>query len=549
MRTLARILTALAAVEGLLCLYVLAFGGVRFDTGPVVISAGTWRRPLAQGIALALVASVLYWRDAVRHGEWDIVPRVMRRVASRLVSAIRDFTRQAASNIGTEPLLWTGIVLAAIAASIVSYRVATLTFVLGSAEEGWGYLYIRDVSWRIATIVVIVGMSTGAALRWLTAPRNARKEWAMAIAWIALATGCQVLLRSLTPFGFGEIFLSDGANSFYTVTQQFDAASVLNRFAELRVEWPMHAHSNMPGKLMLLYALERVSNDPTVLSWLLLTISNLGGLLLYLLIRDLFRDRQIAIYALVLYLFVPAKLFFFPLMNTVTPVVAFACLLMFERWLQRASLAYGSAAAVSLYGLVFFEPVPLVVGALVAMILSRALVRREIAMTTLIKQGALLIATFFGVFALVWLLFDFNLADAFRRVVADAAAFNASANRQYGHWVWRNLVEFGFGTGICQVVLFWFAAADGLGSKAGSFLERPIAFYSIAVLVMLLVLDLAGVNRGEVIRLWIFLACLFQVPAAYVCARLESRAAFAIVLILTIVQSALATATIGFVVP
>jgi hypothetical protein len=52
-----------------------------------------------------------------------------------------------------------------------------------------------------------------------------------------------------------------------------------------------------------------------------------------------------------------------------------------------------------------------------------------------------------------------------------------------------------------------------------------------------------------VIRLWIFLACLFQVPAAYVCVRLQSRAVFAIVLMLTIVQSALATSTIGFVVP
>ena len=105
----------------------------------------------------------------------------------------------------------------------------------------------------------------------------------------------------------------------------------------------------MPGKLLLLYALELVSNDPAVLSWLLLAVSNLGGLLLYLLVRDLFGDRQIALYALVLYLFVPAKLFFLPLMNTVTPVVAFTCLLLFERWLLRTSLGYGIAAAVSLY--------------------------------------------------------------------------------------------------------------------------------------------------------------------------------------------------------
>ena len=305
----------------------------------------------------------------------------------------------------------------------------------------------------------------------------------------------------------------------------------------------------MPGKLLLLYALELVSNDPAVLSWLLLAVSNLGGLLLYLLVRDLFGDRQIALYALVLYLFVPAKLFFLPLMNTVTPVVAFACLLLFERWLQRASLGYGIAAAVSLYMLVFFEPVPLVIGGLVALILARALMRGDIALKTLMTQSLFIIAAFLGTIALVWLLFDFNLADAFRRVAADAAAFNAFENRPYGLWVRRNLVDFGFGVGICQVVLFWFAAADGLRWRAGSLLNRPIVLFSAALIGMLLALDLAGVNRGEVIRLWIFLACLFQVPAAYVCFRLRNRAAFAIVLMLTIVQSALATATIGFVVP
>jgi hypothetical protein len=305
----------------------------------------------------------------------------------------------------------------------------------------------------------------------------------------------------------------------------------------------------MPGKLLLLYALERISNDPTVLSWLLLAVSNLGGLLLYLLVRDLFGDRQVALYALVLYLFVPAKLFFLPLMNTVTPVVAFACLLLFERWLQRASLGYGIAAAVSLYMLVFFEPVPLVIGALVALILARAVVRGDIPVKTLMTQSLFMIAAFFGMIVLVWLRFHFNLADAFRRVAVDAAAFNALEHRPYGLWVRQNLIDFGFGVGVCQAVLFWFAAADGLRRRADSWLNRPIVLFSAALLVMLLALDLAGVNRGEVIRLWIFLACVFQVPTAYVCVRVQQRAAFAIVLMLTIVQAALATATIGFVVP
>jgi len=49
--------------------------------------------------------------------------------------------------------------------------------------------------------------------------------------------------------------------------------------------------------------------------------------------------------------------------------------------------------------------------------------------------------------------------------------------------------------------------------------------------------------------LWIFLACFFQIPAAYVCARLESRAALALILTLAILQCAFGTSMIGFIVP
>ena len=365
--------------------------------------------------------------------------------------------------------------------------------------------------------------------------------------WVLAGTGLQLLLRSLTPFSFDQIFLSEGANSFYTVTQQYGAGSVLGQFAELRTSWPLHAHSNMPGKLMLLYALQLISNDPVTLSLLMVIVSNLGGLLLYMFVRDLFGDRRVALYALVLYLFVPAKLFFFPLMNTVTPVVAFACLWLFQRWLQRASAGYAIAAGVALYTLVFFEPMPLVIGALVALVAIRAVRHGGSPWRLLVRQGIVVLLSFAATMGLLWAVSGFNTIDAIGRVAADAAEFNANEARPYGLWAWRNLVEFFFGAGICQAVLFGVAAADGL--RRGEIINRPIVVVCGALLVMLLALDLAGVNRGEAIRLWIFLACLFQVPAAYVCARLNNRAAIVMVLGVTVLQAALGTAMIGFVVP
>jgi hypothetical protein len=61
--------------------------------------------------------------------------------------------------------------------------------------------------------------------------------------------------------------------------------------------------------------------------------------------------------------------------------------------------------------------------------------------------------------------------------------------------------------------------------------------------------DVIGVNRGEAIRLWIFLACFWQIPAAYICRRLESSLAFTVVLIMTVLQIALGTAMLAFIVP
>ena len=49
--------------------------------------------------------------------------------------------------------------------------------------------------------------------------------------------------------------------------------------------------------------------------------------------------------------------------------------------------------------------------------------------------------------------------------------------------------------------------------------------------------------------MWILVACFFPIPAAYVCALLESRTALALVSSVTLAEDALGTAMIGFVSP
>ncbi len=82
--------------------------------------------------------------------------------------------------------------------------------------------------------------------------------------------------------------------------------------------------------------------------------------------------------------------------------------------------------------------------------------------------------------------------------------------------------------GICQIVVFSGALLYAL-RQPGSWRERfshPLSAICVGLIAVLLAVDLIGMNRGEVIRLWIFLACFFQIPVAYVCSRLGQSMGF-----------------------
>ena len=190
-------------------------------------------------------------------------------------------------------------------------------------------------------------------------------------------------------------------------------------------------------------------------------------------------------------------------------------------------------------------------GLLFAALTYRAVHTGRMSWDRLVMQGAVVAVALIAMSELVHLLFGFELIAAFRDVRSHAVAFNQTEGRPYAIWVRANLVEFLFGVGVCQVVLFATALIDRL-REPGRWANRladPIAVLTMGAASVLIVTDLIGLNRGEVIRLWIFLACFFQIPAAWVCARLGGRAAIIVVVSTSVLQAALGTAMIGFVVP
>jgi hypothetical protein len=446
--------------------------------------------------------------------------------------------------------LWFCVVAGALVSLAVSFKIATQSFFVGSGDGGWVFPYFWPFAARSLVVFALAG-AISLTLAALPLSLLDRHEWLVVGGWLLGGLLVQALLRGLTPFTFEQMFVSDAANSFYSPTKHYATITLITDFDRLRSSLPLHAQSNMPGKLIFVSLLRHVSDRPAVMAWLVVAISNLGGVPLYLFVRDLFDDRQTALFSLILYLVVPGKLYFFPLLNTTTPVLVLTCAYLLQRWLLARKLVYPALLGVTLYVLVFFDPLPLVMGLLFAMLIASAWTGGRLDLKTLVPQGSAALVTFAATYALCLAVFRFDLLATFRHAQAEAALFNATVHRPYAIWVRANIVEFAFAMGMSQALIFCGAFIDAVRRAAISIraLSTPIVALCLGLGGVLLAIDLLGMNRGEVTRLWIFLECFFQIPAAYACARLQNRAAVMLILGTTLLQNALGASMIAFVLP
>jgi hypothetical protein len=430
---------------------------------------------------------------------------------------------------------------------VVSGSIAAGTFVLGSSSGGWVHDYLYPFQFRSIAIFAIV-FACCAVLAMVPLAEVNRRQWRMLAMWFALGLCAQGVLRGLSPYTMDGLFLADGSNGFYQPTLQYGSVELLRDFDRIRPTLPLHPSTNMPGKVILMYALGRVSQRPIVLAWLVVVVSNLGALLLYLFVRDWLDDRETALASAILYLFVPSKLLFFPGLNAVTPVLLLACAWLWVRLLQSRRVIYGLALGAVAYGAVFYEPTPSVMGLLFLFLTAYSLWLGDIDLWTVVKLSVVVTLGFVATYGLFLVLFQFDLLGTLRRVAADAVIFNARVRRHYYPWIAQNLLDLAFGAGICQTVLFCGALLMAVSRKtlAAGDTHGRMAALCLGTVMALVATDLAGINRGEVVRLWIFLACFMQIPAAYICRRLDSRAALILVLGTTMLQTTLSASMLAF---
>jgi hypothetical protein len=110
-------------------------------------------------------------------------------------------------------------------------------------------------------------------------------------------------------------------------------------------------------------------------------------------------------------------------------------------------------------------------------------------------------------------------------------------------WVVRNVWDFGVCAGMATAVLILVGAWEAV--RGG--IARPAAVLTLTGLAVLAFLDLAGINRGETVRLWIFIAAFLQIIPAWLCARTPKLWPFVTLLAVTVLQAAVGLAMIAFV--
>jgi hypothetical protein len=520
-------LAALGVMAG-----VLVGGGVRISVAGFGVSIHDPWRPALLAAAVLLVRHAIVRRPPF--------PVAFGRAVSHGLARLRPFDA-----------------LVICAAAAYTFLLVNRAIAFGSGEGRWFYQYIQNVTASAVALAVVSALLIPAAFE-LTARWATRRAIVTVAAWMAIGFVFQVAVRDLYPIPLGRIVESSGCTSFYTVTTLYRPLDLIRRFEVAAPSLPGHASSNMPGKVFIYYFLELFSPRPQAIALGMLALSTAAGGLVFAVARRLFRNARVATLAMVLSLVFPAKVAFLPLPNTVGPLWALASFWLWLVYLDNRQPRYLWLLGVSLYLMMFMDPLLFVLGVVFAGMMVHRLLQRQLAWTDLLWIAVVPGLGFLLVHVAMRLMVGFDIVSVFATMMRAAADFNERAGRPYDIWVIQNLKEFVLGAGLIPslvVLLAVTALARGAwraGRAAGLFAAFQALFGSSAgalatsVCLCLCVVDLLGVNRGEVTRLWIFLGVFVQLVCAESIVTRFGDATAPVTLAAVCVQTVVTVTMVGF---
>lgn len=438
--------------------------------------------------------------------------------------------------------------------ALMIFLVYTENFVFGSEKGSWLYRYFKDVTiikpWQPLTIFILLGLAIFIGDKFIN-----KYETLTLIICFLIAIITQILIRNIYPFSMESIVQSDRANGFYSVAMEYSALEILKQYHILASDFSGHVRANLPGKILLYELFEVFTTSPKIMGYLIITFSTLGAFLIYGICNKLFLDKKAAFYAFILYIVIPGKLFFFPILNTVTPMFMLLCIYLFLLYFERKNLLFLWLLGGALFMLVLFDPSPLVVGLVFIGVIFHAIVEKKIALKNFLHIAVIPLLAFLCLYMLFSLFFSFDLIKAFQFILNDAIRFNLEDQRGYRVWFGQNIKEFFYSAGTPIILIFIYRISQILLEWKTLFKRNMINWtaeniFILSVLMTFGVVVFLGINRGEISRLWIYLAVLFQIPAALFIAKIQnSSIPFYIITSTLAIQTIVALQRVGFVNP
>ena len=440
----------------------------------------------------------------------------------------------------------------------VVWGLVTRTLEFGSAAGGWVYPTFRGATPEAVLFAALFALGLPLAYAW-SARRADSLAPAVVAMWMILGGCFQAAVHFLYPIPMGRIVANPHCNSFYSASLEHSPLEVLTKYEAVAPSLPLHAQANMPGKLFIYYFLEWFSRDPQTLAIGIVGLSTLCGALVFAVARRLFRSGRLATLAMALSLVFPAVVAFQPLLNTVTPLFVLLSFWLWVVYLDRQQDRFLWLLGGSLYLQLFIDPLTFVLGIVFLGVLAERLARGQFALAKLWRCAVIPVAGFIGVHAVMRMTAGFDIVSAFVSLWDAAVRFNQTESRPYAVWVGQNLKEFFLGAGVASSLAALLAVylggrsivrgerRDGPGGGLRRFPGAPGWAFTASLFLSVLVVDLTGVNRGEVTRLWIFLGTFLQVASAEAlvayCDDMTARIAIGAI----VIQTTLTASMVGFI--
>lgn len=429
-------------------------------------------------------------------------------------------------------------------------------YVRGPREWRWVYARPEPAHWLWIPSVTLL-FYIGLAKLWVRSSGSAKGKRPLKRRLLlgALILSVPLLQLSLLAGIYGDplkpLFyrtVSVGASGVFSVGSTIeDAGEFLRRYPDLMPTFPVHPQRYPPGLPLLFYGLRRlferlpgVANvvgfwlrpyqchdlvlmrlPNTTLATALLQMalpffSGLTLLPLYAFARQVMGERT-AVFVAALYPLVPSFALwsarweqFYPLLTVLVGYAFYIGLVKPSRsvmFLAGLLLACSSFLNFSLLTL-------LILCGLFALTYATRCSERQLR-----RHMVLDAMVFFLGLALPWIFYQAIFGAGFFDIWRVSMSYHLGLERSYWTWVGFHLYDFFVFLGLPLAVLFLVGMVRAVRVLWGNFCQRGVvdtgAMMAVAVSGGILLLDLSGVSRGEVARVWLFLTPLAALVAAW----------------------------------